>query len=69
MGKKFNIKKAETGFEVETKSGQPAKILLFDRDSKYFPLVVTIDNKKVVYYTTEGKFYKDKNSDNDLVMK
>ena len=65
---KFNFKKAQKGSDVKTKSGIPAKILLFDRDSKIFPLVVIINNKKVSCYTVEGKFYTYKNSDLDLVM-
>ena len=64
--RKFNINKARAGDDVCTKSGVPAKILLFDRDNDLFPLVVIINNKKVCYYTIDGKFYKDKDSDNDL---
>lgn len=67
--KKFNLKKAQRGDEVVTKSGKSARILLFDRTSRRFPLVVIIENKKVFYYTNEGKFYLDKPSENDLVMK
>lgn len=66
---KFNIEKAKAGEEVVTKSGIPARILLFDRDSRLFPLVAIIGNKKVYYYTEKGKFYLDKNSELDLVMK
>ena len=66
---KFNLKKAKNGEEVVTKSGLPVRILLFDRDSKFFPLVAIINNKKVACYTTNGKFYADKESDLDLVMK
>lgn len=67
--KKFSLKKAKEGAEVVTKEGKAAKILLFDRSSKDFPLVVIIENKMVYYYTNEGKFYKDKPSDKDLRMK
>jgi hypothetical protein len=66
--RKFNLKKAQNGSDVKTKSGVSAKILLFDRDSNVFPLVVILNNKKVYYYTVEGKFYNDKNSELDLVM-
>lgn len=69
MNKKFNLEKAKSGADVATKSGRQARILLFDRDNNVFPLVVIIDNKKVYYYTIDGKFYKDKDSDNDLIMK
>ncbi len=67
--KEFDLEKARSGAEVITKSGQEAKILLFDRSNKTFPLVVILENKNVYYYTEEGKFYKDKPSDNDLIMK
>ena len=66
--KKFSLKKAQAGDDVCTKSGNNAKILLFDRNNSVFPLVVIINNKMVYYYTNEGKFYKDKDSDFDLRM-
>lgn len=67
--KKFNLKKAQQGAEVCTKDGHAAKILLFDRDNSTFPLVVIIDNKTVYFYTNEGVFYSNKESDLDLRMK
>lgn len=67
--KEFDLEKASSGAEVITKSGKEAKILLFNRSNKTFPLVVILENKNVYYYTEEGKFYKDKPSDNDLIMK
>lgn len=65
---RFSLKKAKEGADICTKSGKSAKILLFDRNSKIFPLVVIINNSMVYYYTNEGKFYKDRDSDNDLRM-
>ena len=65
----FNLKKAMNGDEVCTKIGKSAKILLFNRDSNTFPLVAIINNKNVYCYTVDGTFYKDKDSDNDLIMK
>lgn len=67
--KRFNLKQAKLGGEVVTKEGKAAKILLFDRSSKDFPLVVIIENKNVFFYTEKGRFYKDKPSINDLRMK
>lgn len=67
--KKFNLEKARNGADVVTKSGQEAKILLFDRNSRVFPLVVILNNKNVYCYTEDGKFYKDRTSDKDLIMK
>ena len=66
--KKFNLKLAKEGNLVTTKSGKEAKILYFDRDNATFKLVVIIENKEVQMYTEEGKFYKDKDSDNDLFL-
>ena len=67
--KNFNLEKARNGADVVTKSGQEAKILLFDRNSRIFPLVVILNNKNVYCYTEDGKFYKDRPSDKDLIMK
>ncbi len=61
--RKFNLKKAKEGELVVTKKGEDAKILLFDRDNKVFPLVAIINNKQVAYYTNEGKFYANKDSE------
>ncbi len=66
--KEFNLKLAKEGAKVCTKSGKPVRLLAFDRDSLSFPLVALIENRKVCCYTTAGKFYVDKNSDNDLEM-
>ncbi len=66
---KFNIEKAKKGASVVTKSGKDVKILLFDRDNVKFPLVAIIENKEVVGYTIDGKFYSDKDSDKDLKFK
>lgn len=67
--KKFDLDKAKKGAEVVTKKGKSVKILHYERDSKKFPLVVIIENKKVENYTLEGKFYDDKDSDKDLYLK
>lgn len=66
---KFDIKKAKSGEAVVTKNGKPVKILVYDRDSKKFPLVVLLENKHVKYYTIDGKFYFDRNDELDLKMK
>lgn len=67
--RKFNLEKAKQGHPLVTKEGKEAKILLFDRDSKKFPLVVIIENKEVTCYSLEGKLYFDKDSDKDLRLK
>lgn len=68
--KKFNIDKAKSGYLVCTKSGKDVKILLFDRSNIRFPIVAIIENKNVVCYTSDGKFFSDnKESDKDLKLK
>ena len=66
--KEFNLKQAKEGAKVCTKSGKSVRILAFDRTSRSFPLVALIENKKVCCYTNEGKYYVDRDSENDLRM-
>ncbi len=66
--KKFNLKEAKMGAETCTKDGKPIRILAFDRDSRVFPIVALIDNKRVCCYTVEGRYYVDKTSDYDIMM-
>ena len=67
--KKFNLQKAKDRASVVTKEGKSANILYFERSSKFFPLVVLLDNMEVACYTVEGKYYRDKDSGKDLIMK
>ena len=67
--KKFNLSKAKKGESVITRKGKDVNIICFTRDSKNFPLVVLIENKKIEALTLEGKLYIDKDSDTDLFMK
>jgi hypothetical protein len=67
--KKFNIEEAIAGRQVETTDGKIVKILHHERDNEKFPIIALIENKKVVMYTIEGKFYLDKDSKNDLILK
>jgi hypothetical protein len=64
----FDIEKAKQGAEIFTRKGKPVKVLLFDRNSKKFPIVAIIDNKEVICVTSEGKYYPDKESDKDLMI-
>lgn len=67
--KDFDILKAREGQEVVTKDNKDVKILLFDRSNAKFPLVAIIENKDVHYYTNEGRFYANKESEKDLKIK
>ena len=66
--KKFNLKAAQEGEKVCNKLGKSVRLIAFDRESKKFPIVGLIENKKVCCYTFDGKYYADKDSDNDLRM-
>lgn len=66
--KKFNLKLAREGAKTCTKSGKSVRILAFDRNSLRFPIVALIENKRLCCYTNKGKFYIDRDSDNDLRM-
>ncbi len=67
--KKFNLKHAQEGSGICTRSGKDAKIILYDRESPHFPLVAIIENKDVTFYTLEGKWKIDEDSDKDLFIK
>jgi len=67
--KKFDLTEAIAGKEVVTKDGKLVKILYHERDNDKFPIVAIIENKKVVLYTIDGKFYIDKDSKEDLFLK
>ena len=67
--KKFNIEEAIAGRQVETTDGKIVKILHHERDNEKFPIIALIENKKVAMYTIDGKFYLDKDSKNDLILK
>lgn len=66
--KKFNLITAKEGAKVCTKLGKSVRLIAFDRESAKFPIVGLIENKKVCCYTIDGKYYADKDSDNDLRM-
>jgi hypothetical protein len=66
--KKFNLEKAKLGAEIVTKSGKDVKILYYERKSQ-FSIVAIIEDMKVNFYTTDGKYYSDKDSDIDLKIK
>lgn len=66
--KDFNLTSAKDGAKVCTKEGKSVRLLAFDRESASFPIVGLIENRKVCCYTIDGKYYADKDSDNDLRM-
>ena len=72
--RKFNLREAKQGKPVMTKSGDPARILCFDRISALYPIVALItrdDEERVLTFNEEG-MYNGSGSINeqewDLVM-
>lgn len=65
---KFDLNQAKKGKKVTTKNGKEVKILHFTRGNDKFPIVAIIENKQVVCYTEEGKFFDNKDSKNDLYL-
>ena len=66
--KEFNLKLAKNGAKVCTKDGKSVRLLAFDRENAAFPIVGLIENRRVCCYTINGKYYIDKDSENDLKM-
>ena len=66
--KNFNIEDADIDHVIVIREGKNVKILLYDRDSKQFPIVVIIENRKVIQVTKKGKYYLDRNSKFDLMI-
>lgn len=64
--RKFTTKDYAPKKVVVTKSGDQVDILYTERDNIDFPVIALINKKQVVCYTADGKYYKDKTSDNDL---
>ena len=60
---KLNIIKGKT---FSTKSGKSVEIIYTQRNSKNFPIIGLVNGVNVLFFTENGKFYKDKDSDNDL---
>lgn len=70
---KFNLEQARNGRPVVTRSGNPARIIDFEKNDNYsdFHIValVTIKDDEVEYrYNNEGKLYNDKEDSYDLMM-
>lgn len=63
----FDIEAAKTGKPVCTRDGGKARIICFDSTLENYPLVVLVGDYPYSY-TAEGKFYKDSESNSDLMM-
>lgn len=73
MAKEFDLEAAKNGAPVQTRDGQKARILCFDKKHADYPIIALYgngDGEFVAAYTLEGHF--DTNTPNhplDLVMK
>lgn len=71
--KPFNYEEARAGKPVCTRDGREARIICWDRQNEYFPIVALIkaeDGEDTFYFTNRGSFYRDKEIDSfDLMMK
>lgn len=70
--KPFDLEAAKAGAKVVTRDGHPARIICFERDDDYYPIIGLVnsgDGERVATYTKEGYFCSDKEpKDNDLFM-
>lgn len=70
--KKFNLEQAKAGKPVCTRSGQPARIVCFDREHSYnFSIVALVkeaDGESVLTFDNEGHYTHGDPSDMDLMM-
>lgn len=69
--KKFDLEKAKAGAPIMTKNGRKARII-GERKHPEYPLVVAVRDKdeteEVYLYTTVGRSYIHKKSEEDLLM-
>lgn len=67
----FDIVRAKAGEPVCTIDGEDVKILCFDRNNKFFPIVALVGYEEIMSsYSSEGKFLlSSENSEFDLMMK
>lgn len=69
--KEFNLEAAKNGAPVQTREGNPARIICWDMESdeKYIVALMKIDNNEsIVLYGQKGNYVKGRESVLDLVM-
>lgn len=69
--KEFDLELAKAGHPVQTKKGNKARILCFDANNKYYPIIALVEMngvEEVALYTNKGKWRVDSDGDLDLVM-
>lgn len=72
--KPFDIELAKKNYPIQTRKGDPARIICYDRKDKDYPIVALVKNpdtglEETLNYTLDGKFMLNGSYDNlDLVM-
>jgi hypothetical protein len=71
--KPLDLEAALAGAPVQTRNGDPARILCFDRATTRYPIVALVlnpvDGDEGIYtYTPEGRYLTNRKSNHDLVM-
>lgn len=69
--KEFNLELAKQGHEVQTRDGDPARIVCYDRKSEegYYPIVALIEKEgeeETYFYTSDGRYFKNPNNTSEL---
>lgn len=69
--KEFDLELAKAGHPVCTRGGRKARIICFDANDKYYPIIALVEMngvEEVARYTNKGKWHIDSDRDLDLVM-
>ena len=69
--RKFNLEEAKVGKPVCTRDGRKTRIVCYDLkviDTPILALIEESGQEKVYCYHSNGKYYKEKDTDNDLFM-
>lgn len=68
----FNIEKAKAGAKVETRNGDPVRILCYDKKPDNYPILALINKESGEYpiaYKADGQYFQSgANSQRDLVI-
>ena len=67
--KPFDVEAAKNGAKVETRSGRSVRIICYNKKGSY-PIValVAYGDEETYFYNVEGKYIRDRCSDDDLVI-
>ena len=69
--KEFDLELAKAGHPVCTRGGRKARIICFDANDKYYPIIALVEMngvEEVARYTNKGKWLIDSDRDLNLIM-